>query len=209
NVPVKPGEQGRVPIRFELPANLAPGAYEIAASVGWGNRRREEDTFAIHVSSRPPATPAGGTVALFDPKGETSKLLGAQGVKFQSVEASADLAAFDVLIVGKEALTAEGPGPDLTRVRKGLKVIVFEQSAKVLEQRLGFRIAEYGLREVFRRVPDHPLLAGIEPQHPRGRRRGGTPPFSPPADTQRSPERPAVQKGGGAGSPALRLGQAG
>ncbi|HKA08726.1 MAG TPA: glycoside hydrolase family 2 TIM barrel-domain containing protein [Gemmataceae bacterium] len=166
-VPVKPGEQGRVPIRFDLPENLAPGTYEIAASVGWGNRRREEDTFAIHVSSRPPATTAGGTVALFDQKSETSKLLGAQGVKFQSVEASTDLSGFDVLIVGKEALTAEEPGPDLTRVRKGLKVIVFEQSAKVLEQRLGFRIAEYGLREVFRRVPDHPLLAGIEPQHLR------------------------------------------
>ncbi len=49
----------------------------------------------------------------------------------------------------------------------GLKVVVFEQAAKVLEERLGFRVAEYGLRQVFRRVADHPLLAGLEADHLR------------------------------------------
>jgi hypothetical protein len=83
------------------------------------------------------------------------------------VDADADLSAFDVLIVGKEALTADGPGPDVRRVRDGLKVIVFEQSARVLEERFGFRVAEYGLRQVFSRVPDHPLLAGLQPEHLR------------------------------------------
>src|SRR5262249_14907662 len=39
--------------------------------------------------------------------------------------------------------------------------IVFEQSARILEQRFGFRVAEYGLRQVFPRVPDHLLLAGL------------------------------------------------
>src|SRR5262249_35705296 len=53
------------------------------------------------------------------------------------------------------------------RVRDGLKVIVFEQTAAVLEQRFGFRVAEYGLRQVFRRVPDHPLLAGLDAGHLR------------------------------------------
>jgi len=32
---------------------------------------------------------------------------------------------------------------------------------------LGFRVAEYGLRGVFKRVPDHPLLAGIGAEHLR------------------------------------------
>ena len=54
----------------------------------------------------------------------------------------------------------DGPGPDVSRVRDGLKVIVFEQTAEVLEKRFGFRVQEYGLRQVFQRVPDHPLLAG-------------------------------------------------
>ena len=40
-------------------------------------------------------------------------------------------------------------------------MIVFEQTAEVLEKRLGFRVEEYGLRQVFPRVPDHPLLAGL------------------------------------------------
>ena len=34
----------------------------------------------------------------------------------------------------------------------------------MLEKRFGFRVAEYGLRQVFPRVPDHPLLAGIRPR---------------------------------------------
>src|SRR5690606_10266324 len=49
----------------------------------------------------------------------------------------------------------------------GLKVIVFEQSSEVLERRLGFRVAEYGLRQVFRRIPDHPLLTGLRDEHLR------------------------------------------
>ena len=69
--------------------------------------------------------------------------------------------------MGKGALTADGPGPDLSRVRDGLKVIVFEQTADALEKRFGFRIAEYGLRQVFPRVPDHPLLAGLDAENLR------------------------------------------
>ena len=46
-------------------------------------------------------------------------------------------------------------------------MIVFEQTAEVLEQRFGFRVAEYGLRQVFPRVPDHPLLAGLDAEHLR------------------------------------------
>lgn len=166
-VVVKPGEQARLPIRCELPKDLAPGTHELALSVWWGNRQNQKDSFAIHVTPRPPAVPAGGTIAVFDPKGETGKLLGAHGVKFRTVEAGTDLADVDVLVVGKGALTPDGPGPDVSRVRDGLKVIVFEQTAKVLEERFGFRVAGYGLRDVFRRVPDHPLLAGLDAPHLR------------------------------------------
>src|SRR5205814_7928468 len=112
----------------------------------------------VHVTPRPVAVPAGGKVALFDPKGETAALLARHGVGCRRIGANADLSGFDLLIVGKEAFTADGPGPEVSRVRDGLKVVVFEQTARVLEERLGFRVAESGLREVFPRVPDHPLL---------------------------------------------------
>ncbi len=92
----------------------------------------------------------------------------------QSVDADADLADYDLLIVGKAALTVDGPAPDITRVRDGLRVVVFEQTSDVLEKRFGFRVAEYGLRQVFPRVPDHPLLAGLDQEHLRDWRGSAT-----------------------------------
>src|SRR5205823_14114973 len=72
---------------------------------------------------------------------------------------------YGILIVGKFALTIDAPAPDISRVREGLKVIVFEQSAQTLEKRLGFRVVEYGLRQVFQRIPDHPILSGLGVEH--------------------------------------------
>ena len=81
--------------------------------------------------------------------------------------ATDDLSRFGVLLIGKKALTLDGPAPDLKRVRDGLKVVVFEQTAEVLEKRLGFRVEEYGLRQVWPRVPDSPLLAGLTSENLR------------------------------------------
>ena len=39
---------------------------------------------------------------------------------------------------------------------------------------MGFRVAEYGLRQVFPRVPDHPLLAGLKPENLRDWRGAAT-----------------------------------
>ncbi len=161
-VRVPTGEQERLPLRFDLPATLAPGAYELSASVTFAGGETQKDAFAVHVLAPARAPKPGGKVALFDPKGETAKWLGAIQAPYRPVEASADLSPYDVLIVGKGALTVGGPGPDMSRVRDGLKVIVFEQASDVLEQRFGFRVAEYGLRQVFARVADHPILAGLD-----------------------------------------------
>jgi hypothetical protein len=166
-VSVRPGDQERIPLRFDLPATLAAGTYELTATVRFGDREAQKDSFAVHVLPRPADVPAGAKIALLDPKGETAKLLAGLGVRVQEVEAGTNLSGYDVLVVGKEALTPGGPGPDVGRVRDGLKVVVFEQTAKVLGERFGFRVAEYGLRQVFRRVPDHPLLAGLEADHLR------------------------------------------
>lgn len=162
---VATGEQQRIALRFPLPANLEPGTYFLSATVKFSSGQTQEDRLAVHVLPLPPPLRIAAKIALFDPKGETAEMLAAMGVDYRRVEAEADLSAFDVLIVGKAALTAEGAAPDIARVRDGLKVIVFEQTAEALEKRLGFRIAEYGLRNVFRRVPDHPYLAGLGEEH--------------------------------------------
>ncbi|WCJ58150.1 glycoside hydrolase family 2 TIM barrel-domain containing protein [Fontisphaera persica] len=155
------GQQERIPLRGQLPSDLAPGRYELHLTAQFGDGETQSDTLTLHVMPTPAAATLRGKVAVFDPPGETTAWLRRMGIAFQTIEPETDLAAFDLLILGKGALSLHGPAPDLRRVREGLKVLVFEQTSEVLEQRLGFRLAEYGLRQVFARIPDHPLLAGL------------------------------------------------
>ena len=164
---VATGEQERIPLRFELTAALAPGTYELTATAKFSNGETQSDAFVVHVVPRAQPPKPGGKIALFDPKRETGDLLRGMGVRCDPVHANADLSSYETLVVGKAALTVDGPGPDLGRVPEGLKVIVFEQTADALEKRLGFRVQEYGLRQVFKRVPDHPLLVGVGLEHLR------------------------------------------
>jgi len=161
------GEQVRLPIRIDLPTSLAPGHYELNGSVQFSNGDTQRDSFTMHVLPKPspPPAPERAQIALFDPKGETSRSLAGMGISCTPVDANADLSAFDTLIVGKSALTLDGAAPDITRVRDGLKVVLFEQTSEVLEKRFGFRVAEYGLRWVFPRVPEHPIVEGLSAEH--------------------------------------------
>ena len=160
-VSVETGQQKQIPLKFQLPDALPPGKYELSAKMKFGDGSVQEDSFRIDVVPRAQQPQVAAKIAVFDTKGETSKLLSALGVHFQAVGPDDDLSAFDTLIVGKSCLTVDGPAPSIARVRDGLRVVLFEQAAAVLEQRFGFRVAEYGLREVFPRVPDHPLLTGL------------------------------------------------
>ena len=168
------GQQERIPLHFALPAEAPPGMYPLSVEVNFSNGEVQKDAFTIGVMPKPAAEPASARIALFDPKGETSSLLAAMKITATPVEADADLSGYDVLVLGKGALTVHGPGPNLNRVREGLKVLVFEQTSDVLEKRLGFRVAEYGLRQVFSRLPDHRLLAGLNVDHLRDWRGSAT-----------------------------------
>jgi hypothetical protein len=170
---VPAGQQGRWLLPVGVPASLAPGSYTLRAQVIFSTGQTQTDVLSIQVLPRTPGKPAadpgvskmGARVALFDPQGESRAVLDELGVAYRSVGADADLADVDLLIVGKSALTVDGPAPRIGRVRDGLKVIVFEQDAQVLEKRLGFRVTEYGLRQVFPRLSDHPLLRGLDAEH--------------------------------------------
>jgi beta-galactosidase len=167
-ITVETGQQELIPIRFTLPSQLAPGEYKLSAKVQFDTGQTQEDEFLIQVLTRPTFPRIKVKIAVFDPNGQTTELLSKKGIIFDAaVDANTDLQAYQVLIIGKAALTVDGPAPDVGRVRDGLKVIVFEQTPEVLEKRLGFRVAEYGLRNVFRRVPDHPALAGLQAGHLR------------------------------------------
>ena len=164
-VTVQTGRQQRIPLRFELPAETAPGKYQLRATFNFSTGETQTDSFSIDIMPQPQAVRVDSKIALFDPNGQTGKLLDGMGIRYKPVDAKTDLAAYETLIVGKSALTAENPAPDITRVRDGLKVLMFEQTTDVLEKRFGFRVAQYGLRQVFRRAADHPLLAGIETEN--------------------------------------------
>ncbi len=166
-VTVETGQQARVPIRFALPAGLAPGEYKLIAKAVFSTGQTQEDEFVVHVLASRPLPAATGKVAIFDPPGQTTELLKGMGIHGDAVDAKADLAAYDVLIIGKAAMSADGPAPGIGHVRDGLKVLMFEQTPDVLEKRFGFRVAQYGLRNVFGRVPDHPILAGLQGEHLR------------------------------------------
>jgi len=166
-VSVQTGEQARIPLSVALPRALPPGSYKLSLAVKFSSGETQEDELAIHLLPPMPPPKLAAKIALFDPKGDTGRLLRAMGVPCHRVDASADLSPYKFLIVGKKALTLKGPAPDIVRVRDGLKVLVFEQASDVLEQRLGFRVQEYGLRQVFPRVPDHPALAGLAAENLR------------------------------------------
>jgi hypothetical protein len=104
---------------------------------------------------------------LFDPKGETAKWLKNGNVRFDQIGASANLGGFEMLIVGKGALTLSNAAPNISRVVEGLKVLIFEQTGDVLEKRFGFRTEEYGLRNVFPRAANHPILDGLSEENLR------------------------------------------
>ncbi len=161
------GREERVPLVIELPRSLAAGDYQLKAVARFGGGEAQKDTFTIHVLPKTATRFVPPEIALFDPRGETRKLLTSLGIDCREIEAGGDLSGFDILIVGKSALTLDGQAPSIERVRSGLKVIVFEQTAPVLEKRLGFRVQEYGLRRVFPRVSDHPVLSGVAPEHLR------------------------------------------
>jgi len=173
-VVIPPGDQTRVPLEFKLPDDLKPGSYRINASFRFSPGESQEDSLVVQVLPRAVAPHLRSKIALFDPVGQTAKLMAALGVACQPVDAAADLSGFDLLLIGKQALTVEGPAPRLQRVRDGLKVVVFEQNARVLEQRLGFRVEEYGLRQVWPRVADSPLLAGLKAEDLRDWRGAAT-----------------------------------
>ncbi|MCU0913282.1 MAG: hypothetical protein MUC88_01815 [Planctomycetes bacterium] len=164
-VTIPAGQQARIPLRIELHATPTPVRHELIGQFKFSTGEVQNDSTFLDVLLLPPNVPMRAKVALFDPQGQTGVLLNKWRVPYQSVPADADLSEYDMLIIGKAALTVEGPAPDIRRVRRGLKVVLFEQTADVLEKRFGFRVAEYGLRQVFARVPDHPLLAGLAPAH--------------------------------------------
>lgn len=155
-VEIEAGGKKLVPVNISLSSQLQPGEYKINAVFDFG-KEQQEDTFTIHVLSPPKSLNIQSRIALFDPKGMTAKKLDAMQVRYDAIKANADLSSYEILIIGREALSDNRHFPSLEGVKDGLKVLVFEQNADTLQNRLGFRINVHGMRKVFARST-HPAL---------------------------------------------------
>ncbi len=162
-----------VPIVFSAPSVTMPtdGLIHMVARIG---ANRHEDEFAFRVY--PPVKPADAlpTVAVFDPEGETTKLLKRLGVPTVAWDGSYKA---PVLIVGRRALERGIlPGNLETFVREGGRAIIFAQSPEWLRQHMGFRVAHHVSRRVFV-VPsqkEHPAVHGLDKNDLRDWRGKGT-----------------------------------
>ena len=63
------------PLKFSVPAGVKPGAYTLRLSVKFTPGGTQEDTFIINVLTPDPAATAGSKLAVFDPLGETTRML--------------------------------------------------------------------------------------------------------------------------------------
>jgi len=164
-VSVESGKRALVSFTVRLPEAFRSGGRELEAEFRFKGENVDEttrDAFRLDVIA-PAAPVAKESVALYDPKGLTAKLLNELGVRYRKVGVDADFGKFKTLVIGREALTADGKLPNLDAVRDGLNVLVFEQPTRAME-RLGFRVNEHGLRTLFPRVSGHPALAGLPPE---------------------------------------------
>ena len=177
SVTVAPGGREMPAVEIELSDNANPDEYVLTARFDFGAGREQSDTFRFQVLPKPGPRKLKSKIALFDPKGMTAKLLDGLGVKYEKVDADAKPGKDALLVIGREAVGLTNRLPDLTAVRDGLRVLVFEQTADVLAHRLGFRVNVHGLRQVFRRWVEWDL----QDEHLRGWRGAATlvPPYLP------------------------------
>ena len=141
----------KAPGEVNLPAR--PVEVKLQAKFQLGSRVTQEDSFQFTILPKPTVPRSEKPLYLFDPQGQTTRLLKKLDITKIPFAPTSELSKSDTLIIGKNALTIDGPAPPIDRVRDGLKVIVFEQQPEVLEKRLGFRVQQYGLRQVFPRCP--------------------------------------------------------
>ena len=161
NVPA--GEQLRVAIAQGIPLDTPPGKYELRARFKFSapdgaapiDAETQKDAFAIDVLPHSTVSRLSSKIAVFDPNGDHrgfgafSRFLRVRGVRPKLIKTTDDLSGFDVLLVARSALTVNGAAPDISRVRDGLRVIVFEQSPEVLEKAARFPSAAIWLAASF------------------------------------------------------------
>lgn len=171
----KPGEIADKSLKIEFAAPNATERSDFVLKLQ-GKASREgvfDDSFELTVfpEAKKPVIPSNIKVYLFDPVGETQKVLKKAGIAFSLIEGELPIAKNNMLIIGRNALKDK---KDAKRFRglvskamsydfattfpNGLRVIVFEQA---LDNIWGMKTEESRWRRSFIRAKGHPVLNGL------------------------------------------------
>lgn len=159
---IPPGERKLVPFQFKLPEVKADAKAVInVRTVFSGEEEPWLDSFAIEVL--PPTPQSKLPLTCYDPKGLTARLLRDHGAEVQEVASPVPPGNCTLFVIGREAITLDGPGIDLANfLRPGApNLLLFEQTEEVLQKLWGFRTACPGTRRAFVRQPGHPVCRGV------------------------------------------------
>ncbi|MFA7196967.1 MAG: sugar-binding domain-containing protein [Anaerovoracaceae bacterium] len=161
---VQPACSDKVEFSFDAPAVAERTDAQITATVTAGGKPVSVNPFDLQIF---PVTEKSTSPlekwAIFDPQRRSASALARLGFKMTQIQDPAKLPDdLDVLVIGSLGLKdgAHFPGLD-ARIRNGLKVLVFEQDEKTLQERFGFRTQALGFRHVEVRMAKHPVLEGL------------------------------------------------
>jgi beta-galactosidase len=157
------GRVTMVPVEFVAPKVETRQRFRLAVTPEETAKHFLPEQLTLEVFPRTTQKPAAGRVLVYDPAGETIRLLAHAGVAAEPLEASSRLAAADLVVVGKKAYgkafetLAKQAGLDRA-VAEGLNLVVFEQTAADV---FGLELREQSTRQAFLAEEKHPLLAGL------------------------------------------------
>ena len=165
---VNPAESARVPFRFQASQVQTRTDVRITVDVVANGQAVPVKPFAlqIHPHERSPEGKTLSDWAVFDPTGKTTDAFRKAGLRVKSVDAKDDLpSTARVLVIGCNGLgdVAEAKFASILpqRCAAGLQVLVFEQTAEVLEKTFALRCFTPGVRRAWIRDAVHPILSGL------------------------------------------------
>lgn len=150
-----------VPVSLKVPAKAADGTvYRLSAQFEFEGGVKQADDFELQTVVPPQKLLLKSSLLLVDSRGLTTALFDRLGIAYKRFEGNRAPGEGEVVVIGRESLDEKGL-PWLGKVSDGVRVLVFEQRASVLEGLLGFRIAERGSRVLFPRF-EHPVTRGMD-----------------------------------------------
>jgi beta-galactosidase len=174
-ITLAPGEIATDKTQIELtaPSVKTRQTYTLFAKVDAVEHGTFEDRFELTAYPKPaqPKIPANMNIILYDPIGDTGKMLSKAGVKFQTLSGTLPDPENGLLIIGRNALKSKQDFMNFTKVyytkmnydftsnvSNGMKVLMFEQAS---DNVCGLKTEQTRWRRAFISAMGHPVFDGL------------------------------------------------